>query len=502
MVATALEMKLRSAQLFVRPETSKQKQLFELYAVNKSVTDEEAATAIYSNAANGRLAFVKLKHELKKTLRRALLSIDSRIRYNDKNTFRLEIYIDCLNEVSLMYFLRNSNKPLAAAEVGERLLSKALKNEFTDIALRVTKTLARFHSTKTHDAVKSRYFTSLHDKLLDTFYWESRSNVALSEIAQTATRGLGAKPELVEQTQKRVDELLPQLSRFDNKNLNTDIRMVIVVHYMNSQRWEEAAQACREAIEFFKSSDDLKRIEGSVFFSNLIISLSHLRQFSEARQLAVEQMLTLRIGTNHWVTAKGAYAMMCFRSGDFDAAQNTVLEIRQTSQWEQMLPNLREIWHVFEAWLFILHHAGHLEELKFEFRRGRFLNQVPEYSKDKRGMNINLILVQILFLLQEGRWEALNERFEALGKYNYRMVRKAGQLRSFHFIRMALAIPKARFQKVKVMRLAARFMPLVSRNPALFSEEKQDLEIIEFEKIWEIMREMLPEKPAQLRKAA
>lgn len=502
MVKIATSLQVLPPQIFPTSMPTKLRQLYDLYAETPTTTDAQAIRALYGTSSANSPAFMKLKHELKKMMRAALLDADYRTQYDDAGAVRLAAYIESMKEWSLFWVLREGNRAAAAAEVGERLLPKLLKYDFSDLALRLTTHLARFHVVYTNDAAKTKRFLALQAHILEQLYWDVRSDAALSEVAMPLARGWGAKPHLQKQTEKKVNEMIPQLDRIDHPRLQSNVRLATAIHKMNGQHWAEAAEICREAITFLRPLPESQRGQISSFYSNLIICLTHLGEYAAAQTASDEQLGMIRAGSLPWIRAKEVHATMCFRSGDYDSAQQSVIEARDSEIWNQMQPNQREPWYLFEAWLTLLHTSGHLEELRFTFRRGRFLNQVPEFSKDKRGMNINLILVQILFLLQEGSWEAVLERFDALGKYNYRMVRRAGQLRSYHFIRMALAIPKVNFQRAKSLKVAARFMPMVSRNPVKFAAEKHDLEIIEFEKIWEIMREFLPKKAAQIRKAA
>jgi hypothetical protein len=71
------------------------------------------------------------------------------------------------------------------------------------------------------------------------------------------------------------------------------------------------------------------------------------------------------------------------------------------------------------------------------FRIYKFLNQVPLFSRDKQGVNIPIILVQIYYcFLPIVIYSKIIDRMESLNLYSYRHLKKDDNFRSQCFIRM------------------------------------------------------------------
>ena len=88
--------------------------------------------------------------------------------------------------------------------------------------------------------------------------------------------------------------------------------------------------------------------------------------------------------------------LLGFQSGDYQTAQ---LAYQKSNEAAAAFPQLAEQWAIYQAYLEFLLPSGPDNG----FRLARFLNNVPSFSKDKRGMNINILILQVLFLLRQGK---------------------------------------------------------------------------------------------------
>ncbi|HRF38439.1 MAG TPA: hypothetical protein PK198_06610, partial [Saprospiraceae bacterium] len=81
-----------------------------------------------------------------------------------------------------------------------------------------------------------------------------------------------------------------------------------------------------------------------------------------------------------------------------------------------------ETWRIMEAYLFYLVELGKIipaedDTVFSKFRMARFINEMPLFSRDKRGMNIPILIFQILSLIYNKRYDAAIDRMEAIEKY-------------------------------------------------------------------------------------
>ncbi|MEM9527809.1 MAG: hypothetical protein AAGA31_14435, partial [Bacteroidota bacterium] len=120
------------------------------------------------------------------------------------------------------------------------------------------------------------------------------------------------------------------------------------------------------------------------------------------------------------------------------------------------------------------------------FRINRFLNSTPIYSKDKRGMNVAILSLQIIFYIQKKQYDVAIERIDAIEKYCSRYLYQEDTIRAYYFIRLLLTIPKASFNPSLVMHYAKKRLKALKEVDTFAGNPFHKTEILPYEKLWEI----------------
>ena len=122
-----------------------------------------------------------------------------------------------------------------------------------------------------------------------------------------------------------------------------------------------------------------------------------------------------------------------------------------------------------------------------EFKIGKFLNTTPVFSKDKRGINVSILLMHISYLLQRRDYSSIIDRIDSLNQYAYRYLRKDDSFRSNCMIKMVIQMAKADFNPIRTERYTADMRTELGRVKLAGSGENIEIEIIPFEVLWSIM---------------
>jgi len=129
-----------------------------------------------------------------------------------------------------------------------------------------------------------------------------------------------------------------------------------------------------------------------------------------------------------------------------------------------------------------------------KFKLGKFLNSVPVFSKDKRGLNIPILIIQILFMIIRKDYDNAINRIEAIEKYCVRHLRMDEHFRSNCFIKMLLEIPKSSFHQAAVKRKTQKLLDKLKATPQQVVNQIHEIEIIPYEVIWDYIMESMETK--------
>jgi hypothetical protein len=112
---------------------------------------------------------------------------------------------------------------------------------------------------------------------------------------------------------------------------------------------------------------------------------------------------------------------------------------------------------------------------------------MPIFSKDKRGLNISILIVQILLLIHYRKHDAAMGRIESIEKYCSRYLRHGDTFRSNCFIKMLLQIPKSKFQTNSLIRKTEKLVELIKSVPLESARQTSEIEIVPYEDLWELV---------------
>ena len=165
----------------------------------------------------------------------------------------------------------------------------------------------------------------------------------------------------------------------------------------------------------------------------------------------------------------------------------------ENPRFPKLQENFKEIFFTTLGYIHIVVDSGIAGDSKEiskkvpEFKLGRFLNTTPVFSKDKRGINVSILLMHIAFLLQRKDYNAIIDRTDSLNQYAYRYLRKDDSFRSNCMIKMVIQMTKADFHPVRTARYTADLRKQLSHVTLAGSGENIEVEIIPFEVLWDIM---------------
>jgi hypothetical protein len=159
-------------------------------------------------------------------------------------------------------------------------------------------------------------------------------------------------------------------------------------------------------------------------------------------------------------------------------------EVRIHPKFKNYAEIKKEKWRLFEAYLLVLLYD---KEMLNEYRIARLINEISIYSKDKKGYNLTLSIIEIIYYLKRERYSIAEDKIDPLKIYLYRYIKKDENMRSYYFIKMLLLLPKYFFQREKVEQIALKFINKLNSDSYYIDDQIEVLEIVPYEKLWDVI---------------
>ena len=194
------------------------------------------------------------------------------------------------------------------------------------------------------------------------------------------------------------------------------------------------------------------------------------------------------------------YIALKFYKKDYQEAHNILNEAMNHRRFKTLPSAEQESWKIYEGYIHLLIAAGKIEQSetqkqvrgKKKFRPARYLNSIPNFSKDKRGMNIPVLITHAIYLLYEKKYEKSYDRMLALQKYNERHLKEGDDtFRTWCFLQALLQIQKADFQRAGAEKRAAKYLQRMSNQPVQYLNAPHEVEAIPYEHFWEMAMDAL-----------
>ncbi|MFZ2897177.1 MAG: hypothetical protein WA004_01060 [Saprospiraceae bacterium] len=333
---------------------------------------------------------------------------------------------------------------------------------------------------------------------------EITTEAYFQELAVHFSHSRSSKPEMVKTAIKYASEVEQYLKKFRTYRLILNGYRVLAMRHQIENDYENTILVSKKALEVIENDPTLNTQTALlIFYFNILQSCIQLRRFEEGEQAAQKCMKLVPEGYSNWYFVLELHLMLAFHTNKFQKAYEVLRTALQHPGHKKLPESVREQWAIYKAYVQYFISIGKINSQGREqvqsFRIGKFLNEVPTFSKDKRGVNISIIIIQILFLLYKREFGQVIDRVEALNMYRHRYLRRDDTFRSNCFIQMLLQLPAANFNRIAAVRRAQKFMDQLKEVPIEAARQSGEIEIIPYETLWRFALQSIDLKPAARR---
>ncbi|MEL6659780.1 MAG: hypothetical protein AAFY48_02635 [Bacteroidota bacterium] len=474
---------------------SKIQRFYQMISGEEVHSDAEAFALLFPGA-NSRSAYHNLKQRLQERLLNTLFFIDA---YQQGHTDRQTAYYELQKEFAATQLLLAKNGRSVAIEMLEKVFRRAARFELTELSVSAARQLRLHYGTRSFDRERYRFYADRCKHYQHLARLENKAEEYYTELILAFKNGSTSNDQLRERSKMLMAELGEEQGAALSYKFNFYQALIRLFYHTCINDYSSAIPVCDETITYFENKPYTASTPIQICLHHKLVAYLQEGNFQQGEQAARQSQQLLESGSFNWFKNLEYLLLLAMHTAEHQQAYEVFSEAVNHKRFAYLPEQVREIWQLYQAYIHLLVDQGEVlpkdNDSNFtSFRINRFLNNVPLFSKDKRGMNIAILSLQILFYIQKRKYGEVIDRMEAITKYCSRYLFKEGTMRSYYFIKLLLCLPKANFHREAALRYAKPILKKLQAIDVNDTKQFHKIEIIPYERLWEMTLNMLDAK--------
>lgn len=497
LVSLLAELRLKRIDIICNEESnSPSTKLFDLIAAGEITTDEEAALYLYGKNEKSEL-FRRFKSTFKEKLINNLFFLDE--QHKSLHSYQRAV-LHVQKRWSAITILYQRGQSKLATQMAERLLPAAMQYELTEIVFFMLNNIKTYHATQSGDLKKYSIYKELWQEYFELLQWEIKARDMYDNIRVNYVHSEAYRPEVADQASSDYLALQPALAKKHSAELHFSANMIRIAAYVARHDYSKVMLACVESLNYFRQKPFEYRKGISIMLDLKLAVCTQLKRFEEG-EVAGRQALALSHPSSvNWYLTMGNHILLALHCQRYQQAFEYYRHAVTPKGYHNISNKLEEKFKLYEAYLYLLVSSDKVPMVKIEdfpgkqkFRINKFLNEMPIFQKDKSGLNVPVMIVQILYSLKEQQHDKVIDKIKAIELYCHRHLHKDNTLyRANCFIQALIELPKAGFHRHAFVRKAEKYLQKLKDLPMERARQSYIVEIVPFEVLWEFALEYLP----------
>lgn len=426
---------------------------------------------------------------MKSTLRQRLLNtcfhLDfSRTTYSD--------YFQQIYENDRLTFIAKTLVSLGARQTSVQIAERAYKQaemlehstNAVDLSL-----LLRQSALLRGDEKKHAFYTKQINRWLGVRAAELRLEGLFDELRIGYARRATPRKQELERAFDASELARSLMKQHPTFNVKLFAYRILTLNAQTRGDYAVCIELCNEAEAYIgglpQFTSDVRLAEFAI--KRLVCSV-HLRNLKEGTKAAEVCERAFKPATNNWYVYLEQFFLLNTASGNFEQAQKIWDQVNASYNFANQPESRKDRWTIFSLYLHLM--KGSLSaSLSIPFKHTltfrEFVTGVSSTSVDKTGFNFSLILLHVLYLIQERQWAALLDRLEAVKSYRTRHLRNKNS-QAAAFIKLLLDLEKRNFQPG-----TSNNMEFQSLEGTIDTSVLEGLQIIPFDHLWSWVQRQL-----------
>ena len=475
-----------------RYNSSAERLFFDIKSGLSIQSDEDLSNYLYGESGKIKSAR-KFKNRFKAKLINTFIVVGGK---NKKDIDIINIYHKTSKYWVTGILLEAKGAKKASTELFKQVLKNSMTYEFTDLGYLASSKLAVIYGVTEENVFKQAKYGDMQQQYLTLMSAENKVEQIYSKLKALQGKDKSSQKREVYLFAKESSIYIKSImKKFDSFKFKRFAFLSIIIYLQLKREYEKIISTCNEAITYFQSkSFNSKNTVFSFELKKLLVYIQ-TKNYKLGNLLKSKYEIVYSQEEYNWFVIKYYFFILSVHTKNYNQAFLNIVEVFQNKRVKQLPISVQENFQVFETYIHFLIKQEKVKlnnpkEIK-QFRLGRFLNEVPHFSKDKRGLNISILILQVLFLLHDKKYSNIIDRTDALNQYCYRYLRKDETFRSNCFIKMLIQMVKADFNRIRTERYVEPIWKKLQEVPIHVAEQGIEVEIIPYEDLWPMVLEML-----------
>lgn len=456
--------------------------LYKAINEGKVNTTKEAADLLFPNSNHKSLYARRAKKRLLSRIINSILSLNEESNSNDYN----KSFVTQTKKLAAVKILLSKGNRSAAIGIAENTIKQAIKYHFTEIVIGLSEIL-RNHYASPGNSEKYNHFQALLLEYRQLRDYEEQASDRHRELQNLIAQSKTPDETTIKLSIKYADEFQKIIGQYNSHKLNFFAYSLNSIKYQVTKNYKALKTNCEEALNYFNNLPFDSNPPKRAFQSFLIPILITEGQHNEAFQTIQSCLVNTKRGGRNWIAFNQYKIINAFYAEEYQ----TGYDVMQMIQGHSLYKKLEEEFRVYEAFLHFFSLTDRLDIKRGKFKLGKFLNEVTILEKDKKGMNVNILILQILFLLHQKKWGAIIDRMEPLQNYRYRHLHNDSSTnRSNQFLKLLQLLPKHSFILEPIEKEASPILSELESTPSNLMNHL-DMEIVPYIDLWKMIKELL-----------
>ncbi|MCX2740768.1 hypothetical protein [Pontibacter anaerobius] len=462
---------------------SKEYKLISLIYSGVPINDEWAAKQLYSASASD-FRYKMLKHRVKTKLYDLLLLYE----YEDNETNLVYIKEQQCQQILLKSnVLFRNHKFLLAAGLANKALTISDEYSFTNQKILAYEIILASLAFTGKQNTYETHLKSYNDLLLRKLAEREAQNIYQS-VRVSIFKSVKKRKHIVASLNSKVEDVRQLWNRAGTYEAFNSFYKLSMLYYELVGDFDRTLQL---TIDSEKLIEDglVNQYRFDSLYNKFILVYAHLRlkKYNSGLEYAKDYIKLFDEKSINWFSFQENFFLLAVHSKNYDLAEVLLHQVFNNSFIEKISVSAKERWRIYKAYQVMLNHEVTTNSIN------PFLLSLPEYSKDKQGFNVAILILQFIYYLQKQDSEALLYRIESLKKYILTHLKDAFSLRSKIFLKLLILIVTEDYDVTACRRKGHKLYQKLLETPTP-GDAFAEIEIVPYEHLWEHILSTLENK--------